>query len=329
MRAGRAAIFVGSALVALAVSSAGAGAQPVGVARPVGEVIVEPQPDGIGALGWRVDVVSDGLTLSPLVEGEARGPILGSRRSVQRRGATVGPIRGFVVTSGEVSAISVDGGAPIPTTALDGLPWPAGIAAYEVPAGTALTPRNTVSVSLLALGAAGTPLRQAVPVTSSNPGAALATATWAPPARPVAGVCALATSSFPGLAATTSTTIVQLRRAPAEDGEADTVCAETTFVYDGATGEPLTASLVIDAVHPGMRPAGLPGLVPSIAGGPAQVSRWPEGGVAAAPAPGAWMIVTGGRSEAQRLSLLAHLVGKVNLPHMHPRRAGGRRRRAR
>jgi hypothetical protein len=222
-----------------------------------------------------------------------------------------------VITSGEVTAISVNGGPPIPTVALDGLPVPAAIAAYEVPGVTVVRRRVQPATKITPLDADGAPL----PRSAAAPEAPIAQGTWewTGPAQDVQGICTIAASPFPGLLATSGNLVTRLRQLHYE-GEADTVCAETVYRSNG--GEPpLRAFMVIDAAHLGTRPGPLPGLVPA-ADSSALVSRSATGGVAAAPMPAGWILVTGGRDQTQRLSLLSHLSGTLESakPRHHRRR---------
>jgi len=304
---------LGLAFAAPAMAAPAVIPQPPGVAVPLSEAFVEPDPiEGVGPLRWRaVYTRAGGGTRTVGVNGALQGLVFGSSRTW--RGKTTVNIRGALITSGEVAAISVNGGPPIPTVALEGLPVPAAIVVYEVVGATTVR-RTPPSVKYTFLDATGAPLPR--PVITPEPPIAPGTWTWMGPSQSLQGVCTITASPFPGLVSTSGTVVTQLRHL-AYEGEVDTVCAATLYTYNG--GEPLEAFMVVDAAHLGTRPGPLPGLVP-LTGSTALVSRYAPDGVAAAATNAGWLLVRGGRDQTQRLSLLSHLSGTLEGEKPRPRR---------
>jgi hypothetical protein len=71
--------------------------------------------------------------------------------------------------------------------------------------------------------------------------------------------------------------------------------------------------MLLDAAHPGVTPAPLPGMQPLVGHSGVFIGPGPESGELARRIPGAWLVVADGEDLAQRLVLLEHLQAKVNL----------------
>jgi hypothetical protein len=95
-------------------------------------------------------------------------------------------------------------------------------------------------------------------------------------------------------------------------GRAYVSCVDVEYSLDHW---PLDAAILLDAAHPGARPAAIPGLN-SVVGEPAYSNGKGDfkGEVTATRVPHAWLVVAGGRSMGQRIALLRHLVATVALP---------------
>jgi hypothetical protein len=168
---------------------------------------------------------------------------------------------GLIVTSSAVTSISIDGGAPIPTIPVSGPPYEVRSVLYEVPGVTLRAVRERrVRMQVTPFGADSQPLVGLPSTQSPPPNPALETRTWESPAPAARGVCQLKADRFQGLAALSGSTISVLRPLTGALGEPYLTCATTIYSYHGQ--EPLYASVVLDATHPGQTPAAIPALSP-------------------------------------------------------------------
>ncbi len=86
-------------------------------------------------------------------------------------------------------------------------------------------------------------------------------------------------------------------------------CADTEYDLDSS---PLDAGVVLDATHPGTAPAPLPGMT-GVQGhsGIFRAPGW-DGPITGRRIHGAWLLVEGGSSAQQRLTVLEHLRASVH-----------------
>jgi hypothetical protein len=203
------------------------------------------------------------------------------------------------VTTPQVAAIRLDGRV-VRTVALPGLPYGLRAARIVVPFEALQHRQYGMSV---ALDAAGQPIapgpagyERRAPVSS-----------WRYPGRPVHGVCSLRASGVPGFSVRGGEVLTALRALPGElVGHAFLPCVETEFRFQNV---PVDAEVLLDATHPGTRPALLPDWRP-VAGAP---GFFAEGaGVTATRYANAWLVARQGSSQAERMRLLRHLT--VTLP---------------
>jgi len=243
----------------------------------------------------------------------------------------VGPpsVHGFVVTSSAVAAVSVDGGAPIPTVASAGLYSGLRSAAYEIP-GTRLPPVTTgrarVRPLVTPLGAEGQPITAPTPI---KPKAALEIRSWEAPGRPSSGVCEISARRSSGFAAQSGGVVAVIRPVVSTPLPPYVTCAETTYSIPSpeGTAEELSAFVVLDAGDPGATPDAMAALEPMLGVARVFQSRVPPSGeVVARRIPGAWLLVEGGANTEQRVRLLDRLSASV---HMPPKRQRHSRSRAR
>jgi len=252
----------------------------------------------VGYVGWCV-VIEEGrrtgasacggppFSFSPFLEGFGWG-------SVASRYETM-----VDVTTPQVAAIRLDGRV-VRTVALPGLPYGLRAARIAFPSGALQHRQEGMSV---ALDAAGQPIapspagyERRAPVSS-----------WRYPGRPAHGVCGLRASGAPEFTIRGGEVLTALRALPDElVGHAFLPCVETEFRFENV---PVDAEVLLDAAHPGTRPAPLPDWRP-VAGAP---GFFGEGaGVTATRYANTWLVARQGSSLAERIRLLRHLT--VTLP---------------
>jgi hypothetical protein len=268
---------------------------------------LSPALDG-GQYGWCVGVEEPGL--SGIAGGgcgavpTASAPlsmVLTTADGKTRRESIV------VLTTPQVAAVLVGAHRRVATAELPGLPYGLRAARIVVP----FTPRRSSSgrvsfpapaePSLTALDVAGRPIASA-PVRPGSQGPALAGH----------GPCTLRAGGVPGLAAAWSHVASAVVPYPgALVGRAFFSCLDTEYVLHKWA---LDAAILLDAAHPGISPAAIPGLspVPGEAGyvnGPGDF----KGQLTAVRRGDAWLVVAGGSGLSQRIELLSHLKATVKL----------------
>lgn len=131
------------------------------------------------------------------------------------------------------------------------------------------------------------------------------------PADPSFGVCRIAMTPLAGAFAFGAKVIERAVPVRGLIGHAFTTCASTIYKIGGWRVE---AAVLLDAAHPGARPAALP-LMKPLPGHSGVFEAWPENGgsVLARRVPGAWLVVSEGRDLAERLLVLEHLHASVHL----------------
>jgi hypothetical protein len=267
------------------------------VSRPApnGHVLLVPELRG-GWAGWCVATGYRATTEGSSGCGEAAttstGPIFDEAGCAESKRA----IEIYVLTTSEVAAVSVYGGAPIPTTTNSTLPDGLRAAAVEVirrnghpsiVGGGALCPRLTP------LDARGRPVRR-----TSGPGRPQAvglpgTLHWEEPARPSRGECGLTVARLPKktmpVEGNVATRIRQLKPYRGLIGQAFLSCVDTVYVYEEQ--HHLTAAVLLNAARPGATPPPLPGMQP-LAGHPGILEAPGSAGeIAARRIHGAWIVV--------------------------------------
>jgi hypothetical protein len=86
-------------------------------------------------------------------------------------------------------------------------------------------------------------------------------------------------------------------------------CVDTQYELNGSL---LDAGVLLDATHPGVAPAALPGMRPVAGhGGVVQAPGW-DGKLVGLRTGHAWLLVEGGSSLQQRLTVLEHLRAAVH-----------------
>ncbi len=215
----------------------------------------------------------------------------------------------IAVTTPQITAVLVNGRGRVTTGPLPGLPD--GLrGARIVTANDSCTrsgrlPRNPTGPTLTALDAQGRAVPQ--PRQANTPSQATVRS-WRYPSRAPRGACSLSASGLTGLSAREGQVAGAIRPFPGRlVGHAFLPCISTTYQLQGM---PLKAMIVLDAAHPGTRPAAIPGFRPV----PHAPGFFGEGGSLTAKRSGnAWLIAAQGSGLVQRMHVLRHLTATVRL----------------
>jgi hypothetical protein len=217
----------------------------------------------------------------------------------------------LVVTSGEVTSVTVNGGAPIPTAPAIGPPYDLRAALVKLlfppPEPGATRTRNVVRVA--AFGTGGAQIAETNEARVKPP--ALETRSWEPPAPPAQGICSIHAEPFAGLTVVSGAVLSVARPVQGVSGTPYVTCARTEYSYPNSP--PLVAYMLLDGEHPAAPPAAIP-VLEAIATRPGLFeTNLIEGFVVARRLARAWLLVEGGRDATQRLSLLSDLRAQVAL----------------
>jgi hypothetical protein len=206
----------------------------------------------------------------------------------------------------QVAALLVNGHERVRTLALPGLPYGLRAAQIVFPVRVGRTAHGRPTFvaprepTLVALNAQGHRLGGAL---GSGSGASVQLAGHGP--------CALSAAGLSGLTPEWSHIASAIAPFPgAIVGRAFFSCIDTEYDLHGS---PLDAAILLDAAHPGVAPAPIPGLVPVNAhagyfNGPGDF----KGELTAVRRGNAWLVVAGGRGLAQRIEVLGHLRAGVH-----------------
>lgn len=216
-----------------------------------------------------------------------------------------------MIAAPEVSAVSVEGRAPVPTHS-GGLPYGMRFAALPVKS-PSVTPAafNARGQRITAKGYETLPKRHEF----EGPYAPHA---WTAPAPTPAAPCELSASGLSGLTPLGGDVVLQVKGYRLFESRAFQSCANTSYALGSST---LEAVVLLDAEHPGATPAALPYMTK--APGAPGVFQAPRGlmhgghedstHLTTERLPGAWLVVTGGSGYAQQLELLRHLHTSIHL----------------
>ncbi len=282
--------------------------------RAGAEVLLLPVLRG-GTAGWCVtDTPGHGCPVSRL----KAGPIIAESWIAQGSKKTA---EGFALTRSDVAAVAISGSSPITTRSEPGLPQGLRAAVVKVRGAWA---REVTTPSLFGepphkapeglprftpLDSAGKPLAQqdedGVMVERE-----LAGRGWSSPATEPPGECELRAANLRGLVAKAGFVVARAEPVSGLIGDPFLSCASTSYSYEGW---PLVGSVLVDAESPGSRPGLLPHMR-LVAGSSVVVDALGSNGpMVARRVPGAWLVVSGGRDEAERGRLLEHLHATLHL----------------
>ncbi len=169
-----------------------------------------------------------------------------------------------VLTRGEVAAVTVAGGTPIPTEANSMLPAGLRAAAIELPGYRIVAKPHSVvdpwspCPRVTPLDGNDQPIDEqgslSIPLAVGLP-----RRYWQPPARPPSGVCQLTSTRLPRETVPIERTVAtRVSPFPELVGQAFISCAETTYFFRDE--HDLPAAVLLDAAHPGSIPPDLPGM---------------------------------------------------------------------
>jgi hypothetical protein len=251
-----------------------------------------------GVAGW---CITDAPGMGCPVSETFRGPI------VAESWLGYGPpvrTEGFALTTGDVAAVSVEGGPAIPTRGAPELPGGLREVVVRAPgrivgAFPHFTALDAAGRTLMGAGKAG------VPTSVTSPGKP-----WARPQREPRGICELKSTRLGGLVATAGFVVSRAVPFTGVGGRSFLSCASNSYTFDGW---PLVGSVLVDGARPTAPPAALPGMksIPHSRGLFDAVGA--NGTMVARRIPGAWLVVSGGRAEQQRLAVVAHLRATLHL----------------
>lgn len=282
-------------------ASCSGSSDPIQTVRRENVLFVPPFEAGEG--GWCLttgdNACSGGRAFEGPIVGEAWQGYGGPR-----------PIRiGVVVTTSEVSAVSVEGGEPVATRLESVLPNGLRAAVVEIQGGRHFrrVPGFNISApepaSFVPLGRDGKPMyqnrRSQSPLLFVEP-----TQGWTWPASVPRGVCAIHLRHLGGLTVEKGGVVTHLERRSGLVERPLLSCATTVYELNGSS---ILASVLVDAGDPGSSPGPLPGMK-SLAERPG-VFEAPvaDGEVVARRIRGAWLVVAGRGGLAQRIGVLEDL----------------------
>jgi hypothetical protein len=257
-------------------------------------------PMNVGEAGWCIDDRrSNGGGFSCDVQVTERQPVVS-----EDWGASGPPLvsYGYAVTLDRVRAVSVEGGAPIPTRPQPRLPGGLPAVAVEVP-GELVFGRLIGPPRFTPLDEHDNPLEGFKRVPRRPPTAHLRF--WRAPERRLAGVCGIAVRGVRGLVEKQGTVLTRLEAAPGVVDRGLLICAST--YYEKGTW-PIRVSVLLDALQPARTaPVAIPGVkpVPGHEGVFGEIA--PLQKLLARRRHTAWLLVEGGEGLADRLAVLTHL----------------------
>jgi hypothetical protein len=304
----RMAAGVAVATCVLVVSSCSASPAPVAVAVRDGEVLLVPQVRA-GWAGWCMAVVtkqSGGCGENP----GASGAILFESWS-----SGEGVTTGAGLTTGEVAAVSVDGGRPVPTRRASTIAGTFGLRSVivEIHSKKLEAEDNKSFPHFTPLNANGTVIhRTAGP--SIRLGFNVPVREWQQPEHEPFGICELSVEKWSGVSARWGGIVPSVRRSYSGLlGHPFLSCASAEYFREE---QPIEAGILLDASHPGVDPAPLPAMK-AVAGHPGIFEAQGEAGegqMLGRRVPGAWLVVEeGGITFGERLTLLEHLHARIHL----------------
>jgi hypothetical protein len=306
----------------VAASSCSGGVQASTSAQQHGAYVSRPAPDSHvllvpdlsgGTAGWCMAMITRTATEGSSACGDpptSTGPVFAEDCTASEARTDV-----YALTTSEVAAVSVAGGAPIATAANSTLPNGLRAAAVELVGnkgqsqpGVALpcprvTPLDANGRPIRRQGERGMPLVLRLPRRH-----------WRRPAHPSRGACQLTATHLPReTVAYRGDVATRIRSFPRLLGRALLSCVDIVYVY--REEHHLTSAVLLDASHPGATPPPLPGMKP-LAGHPG-IFEAPssEGEVAVRRIPGAWLVVEENDHIGLRVpvELLEHLRATIHL----------------
>lgn len=134
---------------------------------------------------------------------------------------------------------------------------------------------------------------------------------WSNGAPAPRGVCEIDVSGVRGLEPQSGGVVNEVEPHADVLGREFLDCAHSYYLLNQSW--PLDAYVLLDAAHPGVTPAPLPGMRPLAGHRGVFIGPGPDNGELARPIPGAWLVVTAGEGISRRLMLLKHLHATLHL----------------
>lgn len=265
-----------------------------------------------GGYGWMVGYARAGLRggRGPLINPYA-GELILYNASPSARSSSP-PAHGFLLTTSQVMAVSVDGGPPIATRPEVGVPYGWRVLLYEIPgvAGREFFGPHRRFVKLTLFDASGQTIAPSPPPEAQPAGPVLTVEAWTRSAHAPPGICQITADHLPGLMPQSGSVLSRFISPTGLASASFLSCASTEYVLHGQS---LEAAVVLNGEHPGSTPAAIPGMKPVPGHTGVVQSRAAAEHLVGRRIRGAWLLVEGGSDLQQRLVLLAHLRAAVRL----------------
>jgi hypothetical protein len=277
------------------------------------EVLLVPILTG-GTGGWCVTVGTKEIggcapTLTAPILSEGCGPPKYSPHAFEA----------YALTTSQVAAVSIEGGASLPTRAEPALPDGLRAVVVEIRSQSVLSRRRRCP-RFTPFDAAGNIIQRSpligTPLAFALPGRLR----WHSPVPSPSGACTVSTAHLPDASPRRGSLAARIRPYPELIGRGFLSCVDVTYhiIVPGGGETDLTAAVLLDAGHPGATPAPLPDMQPL--SGHAAIFEAPSSGgeMVARRIAGAWLVAEeagedGASDFQQPLSLLAHLRATVHL----------------
>jgi hypothetical protein len=210
--------------------------------------------------------------------------------------------RGYALTAGNVSAVTVNGAKmAVATQPISGLTVSLGAAVVTIPAPYPwIWPDEIDGV----VGGFSESPHSGWGGPSLSPSLTLATTSWQAPQAPPPAPCEISAGGLRGLRRRAGRVVPMVTPLDHVAGRGLLSCADSEYSFAGST---LDAAILLDAAEPGVTPVPLPDATP--------VHRHPglysapgwKGEILGRRSGGAWLLLEGGASTSQRERVLAHL----------------------
>jgi hypothetical protein len=290
-------VVVLACVLAVAGCSAGASRVVTPVVHVSGERVLLLPAEAAGEAGWCMTTESTGAcgyaSVHPPIVGESW-----SSSSSSGEGSSE-EVQGFGLTSGEVTHVVVKG-QTIPTRAESELPDGLRAVAVEFrgkgPGNGERFPRfRPVNSSGQII-----PARRGPPLIVRTEPTRFSDAN-----HPAVGACRIKVEPFGGLVVGGGSVVARVRVYAGLLGQAFQVCASSSYAINGLH---LGVAVLLSAAHPGDAPAMLPAALPLPGHQGVFYEPGVEGGeTLARRVAGAWIVVSKGKDQRERLTLLEHV----------------------
>lgn len=294
-----------SSLVACGATTRARSTSSNGLTVSHGEVALVPPPEG-GGVGWWASASASGGGGSEtgLVDLSGENPIVAEGWG----GSGPPPLTvGWALTLGDVTAVSVRGGPPIPTSAEPALPDGLRGVIVERSGGLA---SGFLASRFTPLDKQGNPIPEVNARQRTQLGPHLQARWWQRPERPASGACSIESEGLTGLSAQWGHVVRRLKSFPGIFDHGFITCVDTEYYLHNW---PLTARLLLDASHVGAEPVAIPGMYPLRGRAGIFEGPGPSGEMVARRIHGAWLVVGGGNGLQQRVEVVGHLNASIDL----------------